>query len=380
MFRILIILIISFNITYSQDYYLYVAAESDDTVSLLKFDGNNLSETERIVVGSYPTENEGPHGLTVDPNGKYWYLTLAHGNPFGKLIKYSTETNEVVDETTLGLFPASMQISSVTGFLYCVNFNLHGDMKPSSVSVVDPETMTEITRIKTGSMPHGSRITSDGLKQYSVAMMSGELFEIDALSLEVSRILDLEDHSKMEHSKMNDLKMDHSKMEHSKMNDSKIDRSKMDHSEMKHSNVKPTWVIPHPNKDVVYIAGNGSDEIIEVDSDSWMVSKRIKTGKGPYNVEISPDGKYMIATLKSIGSTGIWDLDSGKLLSEVKNSTSVSHGIAISPDSKYAFISVEGIGGEPGIVDVIDIKSQTIIDNIEIGKQAGGIAFWKMEI
>ncbi len=375
MFRILIILIISFNITYSQDYYLYVAAESDDTVSLLKFDGNNLSETERIVVGSYPTENEGPHGLTVDPNGKYWYLTLAHGNPFGKLIKYSTETNEVVDETTLGLFPASMQISSVTGFLYCVNFNLHGDMKPSSVSVVDPETMTEITRIKTGSMPHGSRITSDGLKQYSVAMMSGELFEIDALSLEVSRILDLEDHSKMDHSKMN-----HSEMKHSNMNDTKMDHSNMNHSEMKHSNIKPTWVIPHPNKDIIYIAGNGSDEIIEVDSDSWMVSKRIKTGKGPYNVEISPDGKYMIATLKSIGSTGIWDLDSGKLLSEVKNSTSVSHGIAISPDSKYAFISVEGIGGEPGIVDVIDIKSQTLIDNIEIGKQAGGIAFWKMEI
>ena len=161
-----------------------------------------------------------------------------------------------------------MQISTVTGFLYCVNFNLHGDMKPSSVSVVDPETMTEITRIKTGSMPHGSRITSDGLKQYSVAMMSGELFEIDALSLEVSRILDLEDHSKMDH-------------------------SKMDHSEMKHSNVKPTWVIPHPNKNVIYIAGNGSDEIIEVDSDSWKVSKRIKTGKGPYNVEISPNGKYL---------------------------------------------------------------------------------------
>ena len=380
MFRIFIILIISFNLTYSQDYYLYVAAESDDTVSLLKFDGNNLSEKERIVVGSYPTENEGPHGLTVDPNGKYWYLTLAHGNPFGKLIKYSTETNEVVDETTLGLFPASMQISTVTGFLYCVNFNLHGDMKPSSVSVVDPETMTEITRIKTGSMPHGSRITSDGLKQYSVAMMSGELFEIDALSLEVSRILDLEDHSKMDHSKMDHSKMNDSKKDHSKMNHSKMDHSKMDHSKMKHSNVKPTWVIPHPNKNVIYIAGNGSDEIIEVDSDSWKVSKRIKTGKGPYNVEISPDGKYMIATLKSIGSTGIWDLDSGKLLSEVKNSTSVSHGIAISPDSKYAFISVEGIGGEPGIVDVIDIKSQTLIDNVEIGKQAGGIAFWKMEI
>ena len=29
-------------------------------------------------------------------------------------------------------------------------------MKPSTVSVVDPETMTEILKIQTGSMPHGS--------------------------------------------------------------------------------------------------------------------------------------------------------------------------------------------------------------------------------
>ena len=45
--------------------------------------------------------------------------------------------------------------------------------------------MTEITKITTGSMPHGSRLSPDGLFQYSVAMMSGELFEIDALDLKV---------------------------------------------------------------------------------------------------------------------------------------------------------------------------------------------------
>jgi hypothetical protein len=54
--------------------------------------------------------------------------------------------------------------------------------------------------------------------------------------------------------------------------------------------------------------------------------------------------------------------------------------VAISSDSKYAFISVEGIGGEPGIVDVIELESQMLIDKVEIGKQAGGIAFWKKEI
>ena len=62
------------------------------------------------------------------------------------------------------------------------------------------------------------------------------------------------------------------------------------------------------------------------------------------------------------------------------DSSDVSHGVAISSDSKYAFISVEGIGGEPGIVDVIELESQLLIDKVEIGKQAGGIAFWKKEI
>ena len=373
---IIILLILSPHLTFSQSYYLYVASESEDTVSLLKFDKNQIEEIERISVGTFPTEIEGPHGITVDPNGKYWYLSLAHGNPFGKLIKYSTKTNKVVDETTLGLFPASMQISTITGFLYCVNFNLHGTMAPSNVSVVDPETMTEITKITTGSMPHGSRISPDGLYQYSVAMMSGELFEIDALGLKVNRVLDLEN-KMMKNKKMSHKVMDIDK----KMDNMKMNKDKMKSMQnMKHSMVKPTWVIPHPNLKLAYIAGNGSNEIIEVDLENWEVSDRFKTGKGPYNLEISPNGELLIGTIKSEGKTAIWGLKDKKLLSLLKNTTSISHGIAISSDSKYAFISSEGIGGEPGIVDVISLETFKLISSVEVGKQAGGIAFWKKEI
>ena len=82
---ILLLCFLATNILCAQNYYLYVASESDDTVSLLKFDGISIKEIKRISVGSYPTEIEGPHGITIDPSGDYWYLTLAHGNPFGKL-------------------------------------------------------------------------------------------------------------------------------------------------------------------------------------------------------------------------------------------------------------------------------------------------------
>ena len=81
------------NLIFSQDYYVYVAAESDDEVSLIKFDGKKAIELKKFSVGVWPAENEGPHGITIDPNGKYWYLSLAHGNPYGTLYKFSTETN-----------------------------------------------------------------------------------------------------------------------------------------------------------------------------------------------------------------------------------------------------------------------------------------------
>ena len=377
--RLLIIFLFFFVNLKSQTYYVYVAAESDDTVSLIKFSDNTAEEIERINVGFLPTEIEGPHGITVDPSGKYWYLSLAHGNPYGKLIKYSTYDNRPVGQTTLGLFPASMQISTVTGLLYCVNFNLHGEMKPSSVSIVDPETMTEIKRITTGTMPHGSRISSDGKKQYSVSMMSSELYEIDAVNLNLSRKLNLEEMMKMGEPMNKKMKMGKSMDKKMGMDKSETHKMKMDMKKMNHSKVKPTWVIPHPSENIAYIAGNGSNEIIEVDLVNWKITNRIKTGKGPYNVEISPNGKFLIATLKSEGSTAIWDLKNDFNLKKIKNSTSVSHGIAISSDSKYAFVSVEGIGGEPGVVDVISLDSLEKISSVNIGKQAGGIAFWKIQ-
>ena len=47
MYRIFIALLF-INFCYSQSYYVYVAAESDDTVSVLKFDGDNFEETDKI--------------------------------------------------------------------------------------------------------------------------------------------------------------------------------------------------------------------------------------------------------------------------------------------------------------------------------------------
>lgn len=384
----LMALALSFT-AFAQDYYIYVTAESEDEVAVIKFDGQKAENIKNIPVGVWPAEIEGPHGITVGPEGKYWYLSLAHGNPYGTLYKFETGTDEVVGTAQLGLFPASMQVSPATGLLYCVNFNLHGDMVPSTVSVVDVASMTELDQITTGAMPHGSRLSANGMKHYSVAMMSGELFEIDAINLEISNTLDLDEASKM--LEMNHAGMDHSKMDHAAMGHEKkeepMDHSKMDHSKMnhgamggmKHSAFKPTWVSPHPSKNLVYVAGNGADEVLEINTDTWKPLRKFKTDKGPYNIDLSPDGKFMVVSYKTAAKTGIWNLTTGEEVARLDNSQKVTHGVAVSPDSKYAFVSVEGIGGDPGKVDVIDLQTLKVVSTANLGKQAGGIAFWKIE-
>lgn len=370
---ILIFLISTLSLS-AKDYYIYCATESEDEVALIRFDGTTAHVEKRIPVGVWPVEIEGPHGITVSPDGDYWYLSMAHGLPYGHLYKYKTGTDEMVDRIELGLFPATMGISNATGLIYIVNFNLHGGhTEPSTVSIVDPDEMIEIDRVETGIMPHGSRLLNNGLKHYSVAMMSGTLYEMDAMTMQISRTMSTASPKMNDHSAHNMKKMDHSKMNMGMKKNSKM--AKMDH---KMPPEKPTWVYPHPNDNLIYVVNNGTDNVVEIDVKKWKVVRTFKTDKAPYNCEVSRDGKHLVVTYKGAAKTGVWDLKTGKEIAKFNNTRKVTHGVVISPDNRYAFVSVEGIGKEPGSVEIFDLKELKPVAVAEIGKQAGGIAFWKM--
>jgi DNA-binding beta-propeller fold protein YncE len=142
---------------------------------------------------------------------------------------------------------------------------------------------------------------------------------------------------------------------------------------------KPTWVLPHPFEPYVYVANNGTDEIVEIDLNDWTISRRWEADGAPYNLDVTSDGRLLVASLKKAGMTGVYNLQDGREIARIKNTRRVTHGVVISPDNRYAFISVEGIGGEPGAVDVIDLSSLAVVASADVGMQAGGIAFWKMD-
>ena len=128
------------------------------------------------------------------------------------------------------------------------------------------------------------------------------------------------------------------------------------------------------------MACNKADEILEIDRDSWTLSRRLPTGRGVYNLAVTPDGTLLVATLKQGSMVEIFDIASGKSLARLKTSTTLAHGVTVSSDSRYAFVSREGVGAAPGKVDVIDLTARAIAGTVDVGQQASGIAFWKTSL
>jgi hypothetical protein len=141
-----------------------------------------------IPVGESPVETDGPHGLATSSDGRHLYMTTAHGIPDGKLWKFEMGPDTLVaPPILLGSFPATLDLTPDGLYAFVVNFNLHGEHVPSSVSVVYTPSMVEVDQIPTCTMPHGMRVSPDGLFAYSMCMMDDQLVEVDTRTFEVSR-------------------------------------------------------------------------------------------------------------------------------------------------------------------------------------------------
>ena len=347
----------------TREYFAYVCAESEDQVALVRFGPSGIEVTKTITVGSFPAETEGPHGINISPGGRYWYVSIAHGNPFGSIHKYETGTDEWLGDVQVGMFPATLDVAATTGLLFVVNSDFYGDHVPSTISVVETSTMTEIAQFESGTMPHGARFSRDGRKLYSANMMDDELVEVDALRFEVGRRLKLGQaaHSASGHAG------------HGGHGDAAAG-----HGAHGQPSVEPSWVTPPTSGGMVYVTALSGNAIHEVDTGAWKVARRLETSApGPYNAAVAPDERLLVVTYKKGDSVGFWDLEEGREVARVPTTRRIPHGVAITSDGRFSLVTVEGVGGEPGVVEVYDNGAFRRVAQIDIGKQAGGIALWE---
>jgi YVTN family beta-propeller protein len=141
----------------------------------------------------------------------------------------------------------------------------------------------------------------------------------------------------------------------------------------------PTWAQPSIDGKTVWVACNKSSDLVEIDVASWTMRRRIPAGEGVYNLAASHDGHLIVTTNKRGKSVSVIDASTGAELARIPTSRRVPSGLVISPDDRYAFVTLEGVGSEPGTVDVIDLRALTRVTSIDVGQQAGGIDFWKTD-
>jgi DNA-binding beta-propeller fold protein YncE len=353
-----------------QDYLALVASESVDEIAVLRFGPKGISVERKNRTGIMPADVDGPHGVAVSPDGKYYYVTTAHGTPFGFLWKYALANDSLAGRVMLGNFPATMQITPDGEFAYVVNFNLHGEMVPSNVSIVATGEMVEVARVPTCTMPHGSRINAQGTKQYSACMMDDAVVEIDTRTFAVARHFMLKQGA-----------------EHGMAGAPRV-RGAAGHDAGGHGmeppkpgdvGCSPTWAQPSADGARLFVACNKSSDIVEIDVSRWAMTRRITTGAGVYNLAVTRDGTKLIGTNKRGQSVSVIDIASGRELARLPTKRRVVHGVVVSPDDRYAFVSVEGVGSEPGTVEVVDLVALKTVATVDIGQMAGGIDFWRME-
>jgi len=370
-------------------YRIYVGAESADLLHRIRFGAEGASVEASIPVGALYeqsgvpelySESEAPHGVAVDRRNGVVYMTTGHGLPDGKLWKVEAGTGRLLGgPLDLGRFPASLGVSPDGRFVTVANFNLHGEMIPSSISVVFAGGMVELARIETCTMPHGSRIHPEGRHHYSVCMMDDQLVEIDLGGMEVSRRFFLgtgeEGPLPVTDRGFHDPHRGHDS--HSGHDPHHGHGTAGGHGHYRAS-CSPTWVQPSHDGLRLYVVCNASDQVLEVDREGWRVIRRFPTGRGPYNVDVTPDDGTLVVTLKQGDGVEFIDLAAGETVARTDTSIRVVHGVALASDGRYAFISVEGVGSEPGRVEIYDLRSFQRVAEVAVGQQASGLAFWSI--
>jgi YVTN family beta-propeller protein len=340
-------------------YRVGVVSESGDVATWLKPSGNKLSIDRVVPVGIMPSDIDGPHNITAAPDQKSYYITIAHGTPFGSLWKLDAAGDSLLGRVQVELFPTTISLTPSGQFAFVANSDFHGDHpRTNVVSVVHTPTMNKITDIPACDMPHGVKVNHLGTRVYVSCMHSDEILQLDVATFGIARRAKTGNGRTM------------------------ATRGPAPHGPSGPAapvaatggkECSPTFVSVSPDDKRLYVACNSGNSLQVWDAVTLKQIKEIPVGKGAYNVEPSPDGNWIVVTNKKDQSISLIDASALKELARIPTTKKIVHGVAFSPDSRLAYISSESIGADPGSVDVIDLAARKLVASLPVPGQPTGI-------
>lgn len=327
---------------------LYVASGLTDQV--FRLDSETGAAISVLDLDMRRDEIDEPHGVTVSPDGRHWYATLAHGNP--TLWKFELPDDRLVGRLPLGSRGAAKVGLTPDGrFAFVPDYDRAGVGAVSEVTVVRTEDLHLVGRVEVCAAPHDAQASPDGSLIGVTCSLSDELAFLDPATLEVVRRFAVGP----------------------------------DPGAPGQPRYKPLNLVWSPDGRFVHVTLSGASLIRTFTLDGGAVAEA-RVGDGPAQLASASDGRLLVTANRldrTASVVGVWFSSDGtprlEELRRLELDVPYPHGVALTPDGAWAFVTYEGEQGRGAGVVAISTGEGDIAWISEIGAYLLGAAYYAPE-
>ncbi|MDP3845570.1 MAG: cytochrome D1 domain-containing protein [Pseudomonas sp.] len=304
---------------------VYTANERDSSISQVRL---ATGETKTIAL------NIAPHNLQVSADDR-WLLVVgmpahaqhqAGAKSGGELQVFSTAAlDKPAFSLPAGEHPAHV-VTDLSGQRAFVS-----DSAANLLRVFDLGQRKQIATVKTGSFPHGLRLSPDGKALYVANMRGASVSVIDTATLKETAQIAV--------------------------------------------GKAPVQVGFAPDGRQAYVSLSGENALGIIDTQSQRLSGKVAVGRTPVQMYATVDGRQVYVANQGSSTepddrVSVVDPQTLKVVATLTTGKG-AHGVAISRDGAYVFVS----NLQAGTFSVIDSASRQVIANHRVGAGPNGISY-----
>ena len=295
-------------------------------------------------------EVDEPHGVTISPDGRHWYVTVAHGNP--TLWKFELPDDRLVGRLRLGSRGASRVGLTPDGrFAFVPDYDRAGAGAVSEVTVVRTDDLHLVGRVEVCPAPHDAQASPDGSLVGVTCSLSDELAFLDPATLDVVHrfFVGPEPGSPGE------------------------------------PRYKPLNLVWSPDGRFVHVTLSAAAMIRTFSLEGDAVAE-VRVGDGPAQLASALDGQILVTANRLDRTASVVEVSfspDGKPRLEERRRLELDvpypHGIALTPDGGKAFVTYEGEPGRAAGVVAVSTGDGAVAWVAEVGAYLLGAAYYAPE-